>query len=127
LDKSKHRWYQVVSVEGHRKKVSGATQDEVAAIAQQVRADLVAGKRVVGDGRRTVGQLLDYWSSEVLPERVRESTLDTYQRAIRLYLRPVLGGIRLSALDFDDVEHLQQTLVSLGARPKRPSCRPVRY
>ncbi len=114
FDKSKHRWYQVVAVDGTRKKVSGATKEEVSAVAEQVRADLVAGRRVLGDSRRTVAQLLDYWSTEIAPQRVRESTLDTYQRMIRLYLRPLLGDIRLTALDFDDIERMQQTMARDG-------------
>jgi integrase len=114
FDKSKGRWYQVISVDRQRKKVSGTTEEEVVALAQQLKADLLAGKQVLGDSRRTVGQLLDYWSTEVAPERIRESTLDTYQRAIRLYLKPLLGDIRLTALDFDDVEHMQQVMVREG-------------
>lgn len=111
FDKSKKRWYQVVSVNGQRKKVSGATAREATARAKQVKSALLAGKRTAIDDRRTVGHLLDYWITEVAPERVRESTLDSYQRAIRLYLKPVLGDIRLTALDFDDIEHMQQILV----------------
>jgi excisionase family DNA binding protein len=112
FDKSKGRWYQVVSVDGQRKKVSGATQREVTVLAKKVNSHLRAG--IIDHRRRTVGELLDYWSVEVVPEQVRESTLDGYQRAIRLYLKPVLGRIRLSALEFDDVEHMQQVLVRQG-------------
>jgi excisionase family DNA binding protein len=114
LDKSKRRWYQVVAVDGQRRKVSGATKEDVAVLAEQVRSRLVAGNRIVHDHHRTVGQLLDYWSAEVAAERVRESTLDSYQRTIRLYLKPILGKIRLTALAFDDVEHMQQVLVRQG-------------
>jgi integrase len=114
FDKSKNRWYQVVAVDGQRKKVSGATEEDVSVVAEQVRSRLVLGKRIVHDHHRTVGQLLDYWIAEVAAERVRESTLDSYERAIRLYLKPILGTIRLTALEFDDVEHMQQILVRQG-------------
>ncbi len=84
-------------MDGQRKKVSNATEQEVSAVAERVRADLVARNRIAGDSRRTVTQLLDYWGTEIAPQRVWGSTVDTSQRMIRLYLKPLLGDIRLKA------------------------------
>ncbi len=113
-DKSKHRWYTVVRVDSHSKKVSGATRDEASARAEEVRRDLLAGKAIGPDSRRTVGHLLDVYITEVAPLRNKSSTLDTYQRAVELYIKPALGHVRLTALDFEDVERMQQQMVQAG-------------
>lgn len=54
--------------------------------------------------QQTVGEYLDYWVTDVAPARIRPSTAQGYRDIVRLYLKPGLGGHRLSELRLRHVQ-----------------------
>jgi integrase len=84
-----------------RKKVSGPTVSECREKARQVRAELDRFGEVV-NSVTTVAQLLDAWLA-TLPGTVADTTLETYERSTRLYVRPDLGRKRVARLQPRDV------------------------
>jgi integrase len=60
---------------------------------------------VVDRSNQTVGELLDYWLQTYARPRVRPKSYETYERIIRVHLKPGLGAIRVQALK---PEHVQQ-------------------
>ena len=59
---------------------------------------------VVDRSNQTVGELLDFWLETYARPRVRPKSYDTYERIIRVHLKPALGSIRVQQLR---PEHLQ--------------------
>ena len=66
----------------------------------------------VQTGRLTVGQYLDDWLESRV--RLRPSTARSYEAHVRLYLRPGLGGLKLTDLRHSDVERIFARLVQEG-------------
>ena len=62
----------------------------------------------------TVSEYLDYWIKEVHPKRVRESTLETYERTIRCHIKPTLGGHKLKNLNVQNVMCALEELKNRG-------------
>jgi integrase len=51
----------------------------------------------------TVAEYFDYWMKDVQTNRIRETTLDTYERIIARYLKPLLGNHKLQYLNVSHV------------------------
>lgn len=70
----------------------------------------------------TVADWLTYWLENIVSERNKESTLDTYESAIKKWLIPSLGKYRLSKLNEDHLRSMYATMkeqgVSDGSRRK---------
>ncbi len=46
----------------------------------------------------TVAEGLDYWLYKVHIKKIRENTLDSYERAIKNHIKPVYGGYKVQEL-----------------------------
>lgn len=116
FDKSKKRFYVEVWHQGSMvKKVSGRTAAECQDMANRLRIQLADGERVALDSHRTVQQFLAQWEAEVLPGASQSArTTEIYKGWLRLYVIPAIGHIKLSALDFDDVERMQKQMAARG-------------
>ncbi|HEX3148015.1 MAG TPA: site-specific integrase [Gemmataceae bacterium] len=75
----------------------GRARTQAAAIQKQREAE--RDNRLPDAERVRVGEYLDYWLNDVAKPNVRPSTWDSYERCVRLHLKPVLGGIPLRKLD----------------------------
>jgi hypothetical protein len=74
----------------------------------------------IEETRTTVGDYLDIWIAG--KRRLKASTRRSYTEHIELYLRPVLGHLRLTDLRDTDIERLYAAMAQLGPDlPKRPS------
>lgn len=91
------------SADGRRQRVkrTGATRAEVAEKLQAVRAELAAGVATAGKDM-TVAELLDRWTTEVLPNRVEETTRPGYLWAAD-HLKAGLGSRPVRKLSPEDV------------------------
>jgi integrase len=98
-----------------RKRVSGASAPECLASATKLRATLLAGLDAPND-RRTVAQLLDLWLA-TLPGTVAPGTVDTYQRAARLYVAPTVGHVVAEQLRPSHVRDMLRALEARGLKP----------
>ncbi|GAB1688683.1 tyrosine recombinase XerC [Krasilnikovia sp. M28-CT-15] len=99
-----------------RKKVSGATRDEVVRKLRRLHEQLDASLPP-SDDRLSVGAFLDRWWSVNLPGQVAPSTLDDYGDMIRLHLRPALGRRKLTKLTVSDCDLLWQAKREAGYSP----------
>lgn len=82
------------------------TQREALKARAQALLKLRAEQGLVRSTRRlTVGDFLQSWLAALLSEsRIRSTTLESYRTAVRLYLVPLLGDIRLSELRPTDID-----------------------
>jgi hypothetical protein len=99
-----------------RPKVTGRTKSEAARKLQDVRAKASRGIPI-GDGKLTVGQWLEHWLVDILPNKASvksTNTIDNYSWAIHRHLIPALGSKRLRALRPEDVDHMLLTRAQAG-------------
>jgi hypothetical protein len=80
-----------------RKSVYGGSWDEVHQKLTVLKAKAQAGVRVAAS-IQNVNEFMAYWLREVVGDRVRPSTLRTYEWLSRCYVLPLLGNHRLGKL-----------------------------
>lgn len=80
----------------HRKYVYGATQEEVVDRMADARKAAKDGVLVM-DERQTVGDFLDRWFEDA-NDRLRPSTLRSYEQLLRVHIKPGLGHVALAKL-----------------------------
>ena len=95
-----------------RSSVASRSQSVARERLTALRRQLDLGSMPV-DGSLTVGDYLDRWL-EALRPRVKPSTWRSHDLAVRLYLRPSLGGQRVSRLTPTDVERMMARLQAKG-------------
>lgn len=85
-----------------RKFVYGKTRDEVAdkltEMQEKTRQGIPAASSTMA-----FGDYLTYWLAAIAPERLKPSTLNSYEGLTRLYIRPALGKKKLNRLTPADV------------------------
>ncbi|MCX5362371.1 site-specific integrase [Streptomyces sp. NBC_00124] len=85
-----------------RKFVYGKTRDEVAdkltEMQEKTRQGIPAASSTMA-----FGDYLTYWLATIAPERLKPSTLNSYEGLTRLYIRPALGKKKLNRLTPADV------------------------
>ena len=79
-----------------RRVVYGRTRAEVRERIRDLQAQIDGGV-VPAPDRLTVAIYLEQWLDR-LPGTIGERSEDTYRRAVRLYLVPTIGSIRLAKL-----------------------------
>jgi integrase len=85
------------------REVAARTQSATLARMRAAAKDAEAGR--MPDGKpATVGQYLDHWIANVAKSSVHETTWNSYERCVRLHLKPRLSGIKLLQLRPFDVE-----------------------
>ena len=57
---------------------------------------------------------LDYWIKEDVAKTLKDNTVKNYEKKIRLYIRPVLGSIRLKAITRQDIRNFQEDMYNKG-------------
>ncbi len=84
----------VVTPDGRevRRSVYGHSWDEVHSALTRLQADRLIGRRVTSSSD-TVEIYLTHWLHDVARNRVRDTTFDSYEYLIRVYLIPTFGGI----------------------------------
>jgi integrase len=95
------------------KEVSARTQGECLRKKRKAEEDAKAG-RLSDAGPMTVGQYLDHWCENVARPSVHETTWTSYERCVRLHLKPRLGGVKLSQLRPVHVEQFFADLMRDG-------------
>lgn len=93
-----------------RKTVYGATKAEVRRRLEEAKDQHKRGNYTTKS--MTFGAWLDYWIDKVVD--VRPNTKRTYERQVRLYLKPELGHIRLDRLDLAHVYRLHESMDRLA-------------
>jgi integrase len=87
------------------KEVMAQTQGEV--LKKMRKAEEDAKQGLVGDAAKmTTGQYLDHWLNNVAKPSVEPGTWESYERCVRLHIRPRIGAILLAQLRKVHVEKM---------------------
>jgi integrase len=86
--------------------------------AQEMRRDVDLGADPVGEVQaerkaETVDELCDRFIAEHLP-RKRPTTARGYHTAIKLYIRPTLGAMKIKSVTFADADRLHRSITKRG-------------
>lgn len=104
-------WVAAISVGGRRRTRKAKTQRAASQRLKELIAERDAG--LVGDDP-TVQAWLDVWFGSRLLEQLAPSTLDADATAIRAWVVPHVGHIKLSRLTADDVRRMDRALMAAG-------------
>lgn len=117
-DEARKRWiyYLPPDESGKRQRVSGKTQAEVLAKAEQLKTKRAQGLDL-DTKQPTVEQFGEVWLRDVVKRTRRDSTYDGYSQMLRLYINPALGAIRLHKLTAARVQTWVNALVDAGRSP----------
>lgn len=102
------RWEARYYARGRQRSITGLTQDEVRRRLTRALADRDQG--IGPPANMTVNQLLDRWL-EGKEFTVKPRTYEAYADKLRLYVRPRLGKLRLSALTPAHIQRMQAELL----------------
>src|SRR5215211_9037597 len=80
-----------------RKTIYGKSREKVRDEMARALAERADGL-IFDDENVTVGEFLDAWLKGSVRGSVRQSTLDRYESAIQLHIKPALGRLRLKKL-----------------------------
>lgn len=117
-DEARKRWiyYLPPDETGKRQRVSGKTQAEVLAKAEQLKNSRAQGLDL-DTKQPTIEQFGEVWLRDVVRRTRRDSTYDSYSQMIRLYINPALGKIRLTKLTAARVQAWVNGLVDIQLSP----------
>lgn len=104
-----------------QRTITGKTQKEVAQRLRQVTSELDLGS-YVAPCKTTLAEWLMTWQDEYLGS-IKESSRYNYKRDIELYIVPVLGSVKLDALNTTQIQKLYN---SLTAPPRSLSAKTVK-
>jgi len=69
---------------------------------------------LVEPSRETLDAFLDRWLRDVAIVKVRGNTLEQYKQSLRVYVRPVLGPVRICDLELSDFNRLYRSMEERG-------------
>lgn len=95
------------------KTVRGSKREAQATLSRMLAE---AGSAPQSATRMSLGDYLDAVYLPHVRESLREDTVEAYERDVRLYIRPALGGVALSDLDAAAVEGMLRRIERPGAR-----------
>jgi integrase len=99
-----------------RKVVSAPTRGEVVKRLRDLQPAIAQGITPASD-RLTVAQYLNDWVADRIPGTITTRTEELYARAVRDYINPSLGKIRLNKLTPSHVSGMLQDLEARGYSP----------
>lgn len=113
------RWmarYWVTLPDGTRKRqsITKKSRDEVVAkLHEEQRLEDQKTPKI--HDKRTTGEFLEFWLTEVAPNQIRETTLVMYELNLRKHVIPNIGHIPLTQLSPEHIRQMIRTLEKNGA------------
>ncbi len=99
-----------------RKTLYGKTREDVRDRMARALAERADGL-VFDDENLTVGEYLDSWLKGSVRGSVRQSTLDRYEIAVRVHIKPALGRLKLRKLTPAHIAGFYQDRLAAGFAP----------
>jgi integrase len=96
----------------HNRTVRGTKKDALG-VLNSLLTDNDRGT-LIEPSRETLDSFLDRWLRDVASVRVRGNTLDQYRQTLKLYVRPILGRVRICDLELTDVNRLYRGMEARG-------------
>lgn len=106
-----------------QKSVSAKTEKECRQKLQEIQSKIFTGQYVTPQ-KQILGAYLDDWIENRV--NLEESTRKLYEQSIRLYIKPILGNVRLQELRFTHCQEMVKKLMSDPKREKPLSAKSVR-
>lgn len=109
----------VPGMDGERHQIRRAAKTETGAAIklQQLRTDVANGKITAGPkSKYTVAEWLEKWITEIHRSEVVQSTWRDYRLAIRAYINPHIGAMKLHNLTADHVRKMVRALQKKSTR-----------
>lgn len=106
-----------------QKSVSAKTEAECRRKLQEIQSKIFTGQYVTPQ-KLTLGAYLDSWIKNRV--NLEETTRELYERNIRLYIKPILGNVRLQELRYIHCQEMVQKLVHDPRKEKQLSAKSVR-
>ncbi len=104
-----------------RQVVYAKTKPELARKLRAAQERREQGRPIL-DARRTTGDFLAYWASDILPGTISDNTLQGYRHIVRRDITPYIGHIPLAQLRPEHVHVMLRTLeVERGLAPRTVS------
>lgn len=72
------------------------------------------------DSRMTLAQWLDRWLDEYAAPRLRESTMAGYRSYVEQYIKPLLGGKKMTSITTTDIQRMYTKLKKEGRLREHP-------
>lgn len=104
---------QVTLPDGKRKSKSFKTRGEARDWVRTQREAIAKGVWTSQE-KITVGEYLDRWLSDVVMHTLRPKTIESYEGIVRLYLKPEIGSIKLTALRPDHLQKMYTEMLDRG-------------
>lgn len=102
--KAKPNWqyrFEGAPINGKRKEISKCgfkTKADAVAAGTKAYNEYQSSGQVFKDSNTSYSDFLDYWIKEYCIINLKSTTVEGYQKKIRLYIKPYLGMYRLTAL-----------------------------
>ena len=101
--------------DGRSKRITIINRDRGAVVAKLHEIQVQQRKMIpFSTTDWTVGGYLDHWLNNIMPHKVRSSTLISYEGIIRIYIKPSLGRVKLNELGVRDVTQALDKLEQKG-------------
>lgn len=96
-----------------RRAFYGKTRAEAFDKMTKALGDVLAGT-YIDPNKVTVGQWLDTWLEQYIKPSLRLKTFQSYEGAVRLHIKPALGGTKMCLLQPSQVQAMVNDLVKSG-------------
>ena len=110
-------YYGTVQSDGRREWVYGATRREVAGKLKELRQKVEQSINLDAD-RMTVKEFLGRWLEDVVKQRNKPRTYESYTQMVRDHIVPALGSTQLSTLRPDHIQAFVNQLTKKGKSPR---------
>ncbi len=116
IPKESGNWYLVIDHRGERRsKKVGRSKEAAEKVAEQVRANLLLGRPLLGKGDKpTVPTLNQYYArfkERYMKTAIKESSYIIYESAFRLHILPERGRLRLDLIERGGMEEFIAVLM----------------
>lgn len=110
--------FEIAPVNGKRKSKSKSgfkTKKEAREAGKKAQDEYEkTGKTISSKGEISYADYLDYWIKEDVAKTLKDNTVKNYQKKIRLYIKPVLGSMRLKTITRQDIRNFQDDMYNKG-------------
>jgi integrase len=110
-------YYGAIRIEGKRQWVYGETRKEVVNKINVLRQKVEQGIDLDSD-KLTVKQFLERWLEDVVKQRNKPRTHESYMQMVNQHITPSIGTVQLAALRPDHIQSLLNTLAKSGKSPR---------
>lgn len=96
--------------EGHRRHKQFSTHKEADEFAKRVEVAVLDGEHVPASKSITVEEAGKRWIEAITDSKLERSTVQDYERSLRLHIVPLIGNVKLTNLDESEIRSFMKAL-----------------